>query len=96
LNAYLCSQHLPAILSADDQAFVAHTLAGALRDMALGEHLPVVLGGGIVRRYPAIAAILNDLSPNPVERTIAATEAKSAAYAGLQYLARLHEAAGNR
>ncbi len=50
-----------------------------------------VLGGGIARRYSAIATLLNDLIPNPTERTAAPAEAKSAAYAGLEYRARLHE-----
>jgi len=93
VNAYLCSQHLPATLSADDQAFVARTLARALRDMAVDEHLPLVLGGGIVRHYPAIATLLNDLIPNPTERTAAPAEAKSAAYAGLAHLASRYETA---
>jgi len=91
VNAYLCAPHLPAALGADDQAFVARTLARALRAMAVDERLPLVLGGGIPRRYPAIATLLNDLIPNPTERTAAPAEAKSAAYAGLQYLACLHE-----
>ncbi len=92
LNAYLCAQHLPATLSTDDQVFVAHTLGGALRDMALDENLPLVVGGGIIRRYPAIATLLNDLIPQPTERTAAPAEAKSAAYAGLEYLTRLRAA----
>jgi len=91
VNAYLCAQHLPAALSAADQAFVARTLAGALRDMAVDERLPLVLGGGIPRRYPAIVTLLADLIPNPTERTAAPAEAKSAAYAGLEYLTRRHE-----
>lgn len=88
LNAYLCSQHLPAVLTADDQAFVARTLAFALEDMSVDDYVPLVLGGGIVRRYPAIATILNGLTPNPTEITAAPAEAKSAAYAGLDYLSR--------
>ncbi len=92
LNAYLCSQHLPATLSPDDQAFVARTLAGALRAMAVDERLLLVLGGGIVRRYPAIATLLAALLPNPTGLTVAPIEAKSAAYAGLDHLARLYEA----
>ena len=97
VNAYLCSQHLPVALSVDDQTFVARTLAKALRDMAVDERLPLVLGGGITRRYPAIATLLDDLIPNSTERTAVPAEAKSAAYAGLEYLARLHkhETAGN-
>lgn len=91
LNAYLCAQHLPVVLSSDDQAFVARTLGGALRDMAVAADLPLVLGGGITRRYPAIATLLNDVIPHPTERTAAPAEAKSAAYAGLDYPARLHE-----
>ncbi len=88
LNAYLCSQRLPATLGADDQAFVARMLAGALRDMALVERLPLVLAGGIARRYPAIVALVDALIPNPTESTAAPSEAKSAAYAGLEHLAR--------
>ncbi len=88
LNAYLCSQHLPATLGADDQAFVARMLAHALRDMAVAERLPLVLAGGITRRYPAIVALVDALVPNPTESTAAPTEAKSAAYAGLEYLSR--------
>ncbi len=60
--------------------------------MALDENLPLVLGGGIMRRYPAIATLLNDLIPHPTERTAAPAEAKSAAYAGLEYLTRLRAA----
>ena len=90
LNAYLCSQHLPTPLSADDQLFVARLLSAVLRDMAIGEHLPVVLGGGITRRYPAIVSLLGSLIPNATEPTAAPDEAKSAAYAGLAYLASRH------
>ena len=63
VNAYLCAQHLPAALNADDQAFVARTLARALRDIAVDERLPLVLGGGVTRRYPAIAHSWMALSP---------------------------------
>jgi hypothetical protein len=90
LNAYLCSQNLPTLLTAEDCAFVARTLASALKDMSVDERMPLVLGGGIARRYPIIAAILDDLIPNPTELTAAPAEAKSAAYAGLDYLSRLH------
>ncbi len=92
LNAYLRAHHLPATLSTDDQAFVARTLAGALRDMEVDERLPLVLGGGIARRYPAIAMLLADLISNPAARTAVPIEAKSAAYAGLDYLARHYAA----
>ena len=90
LNAYLCSQNLPTMLTVEDCAFVAHTLASALKDMCVDERMPLVLGGGIARRYPIIAAILDDLIPNPTELTAAPAEAKSAAYVGLDYLSRLH------
>ncbi len=92
LNAYLCSQHLPATLGADDQAFVARMLAAALREMGVDERLPLVLGGGIARRYPAIIALLDALVPNPTEPTAAPAVATSAAYAGLEYLSRRRSA----
>jgi len=57
--------------------------------MATDEQALLVLGGGIGRRYPGIASILDGLIPNPTQTTIAPTEAKSAAYAGLDYLTHL-------
>ncbi len=90
LNAYLCTQNLPAALTVEDCAFVARTLALALKDMSVAERMPLVLGGGIARRYPAIVTILDDLMPNPTVLTAAPAEAKSAAYVGLEYLSRLH------
>jgi len=86
LNAHLCSQRLPAALTAADQAYIARTLAFALEDMSVDERTLLVLGGGIARRYPAIASILDSLAPNPTELTLVPVEAKSAAYAGLDYL----------
>jgi hypothetical protein len=90
LNAYLCSQNLPSVLTAEDCAFVARTLASALKDMSVDERMLLVLGGGITRRYPAIVTMLDDLIPNPTQLTAAPAEAKSAAYIGLEYLVRLH------
>lgn len=49
LNAYLCTQNLPAALTVEDCIFVARTLALALKDMSIEERMPLVLGGGIVR-----------------------------------------------
>jgi predicted NBD/HSP70 family sugar kinase len=89
LNAYLCAQALPRPLSTDDCAAVAGRLASTLTELAVDPHLLVVLGGGIARRYPAIATTLADRIPNRVELTAIPAEAKSAAYAGLDYLARL-------
>jgi hypothetical protein len=90
LNAYLCSQNLPRGLTAEDCAFVARTLASALKDMSVDERMLLVLGGGIARRYPAIVTILDDLIPKSTALTAAPAEAKSAAYLGLEYLVRLH------
>lgn len=89
VNAHLCSENLPAVLTKEDCAFVARTLALALEDMSVEPSLPVVLGGGMARRYPAIARILDKLVANPTEITAAPANAKSAAYAGLEYLVRL-------
>jgi hypothetical protein len=90
LNAYLCSQNLPRVLTAADCALVARTLASALEDLSVDGRRLLVLGGGIARRYPALVTVLDDLIPNPTELTAAPAEAKSAAYAGLEYLARSH------
>jgi hypothetical protein len=89
LNAYLCSQNLPRPLTAEDCAALARTLASALTDLAVDGRRLLVLGGGIARRYPAIVRLLAERVPNPTELTAAPAEAKSAAYAGLNYLARL-------
>jgi hypothetical protein len=67
---------------------VARTLASTLKDMSVDERMLLVLGGGIARRYPALASILDSLIPNPTELTVAPAEATSAAYAGLDYLSR--------
>jgi predicted NBD/HSP70 family sugar kinase len=88
VNSYLCSASLPKMLTEEDCGFVARTLASALRDKSIDGRMLLVLGGGIVRRYPAIVAILNDLIPNPTELTAAPAEAKSAAFLRLGYLAR--------
>lgn len=90
LNAYLCSKNLPSVLTAADCAFVARTLAAALTDLSVDGRKLLVLGGGIARRYPAMATILDDLIPNPIELTAAPAEAKSAAYVGLEHLVRSH------
>ena len=92
LNSLLESRRLPHRLTDGDQAFVAQALAAALAALAPGEGVPLVLGGGIARRYPAIAALLDRLVPNPTALTRAPAEAKSAAYAGLDYLARQRSA----
>lgn len=89
LNASLCSQNLPRPLTAKDCAYLAHTLAAALTEMAVDRRRLLVLGGGIARGYPAIVTLLAELVPNPTELTAAPAEAKSAAYAGLDYLVRL-------
>jgi hypothetical protein len=86
----VASRGLPTMLTAENCAYVARTLASALKDMSVDERMPLVLGGGIARRYPIIVAILAGLIPNPTELTAAPAEAKSAAYVGLDYLSRQH------
>jgi predicted NBD/HSP70 family sugar kinase len=86
LNSILAAQRLPRWLDYADQLFVAQTLASALQGKALSTERLLVLGGGIIRRYPTIATMLGELLPNPIETTAAPSEAKSAAYAGLDYL----------
>lgn len=87
LNSELSSRRLPARLAREDEERIARTLAAALGGLVADEQLLIVLGGGIARRYPSIASILDGLAPNPVEVTVAPFEAKSSAYAGLEYLA---------
>jgi len=94
LNSLLESRRLPPHLTDEDQAFVARTLAAALVDLAPDQDAPLVLGGGIARRYAAIAARLDHLVPNPTTLTRAPAEAKSTAYAGLDYLSRRPAASG--
>lgn len=86
LNSLVCSQNLPNPLTETDQVFVAQTLAPDLHAADESGQTLVVLGGGIVRRYPDIVPLLAGLIPNPTEGTAAPFEAKSAAYAGLDYL----------
>lgn len=85
LNSHLAAQYLPTPLTVTDQGHVARTLAQALKLRAVDTKTLVVLGGGIARRYPAIAPFLADHIPNPVANTAAPAQAKSAAYAGLAY-----------
>lgn len=87
LNAYLAADCLPPHLSAADAHQIAQRLALALGRIAHDPTRPLVLAGGIGRRYPAIAAALASLIANPVLASAAPPEAKSAAYAGLDYLA---------
>jgi predicted NBD/HSP70 family sugar kinase len=87
LNSHLAARYLPTPLIEADQRRVASTLARALHDRAVDTQPLVVLGGGIARRYPAIATILADYIPNFVANTAAPKEAKSAAYAGLAHVA---------
>lgn len=88
LNAYLAANKLPNPLSEADQQFVAQTLMRGLERTDASDDLMLVIGGGIGRRYSGIAKNLAALVPNRVEGSIAPLEAKSAAYAGLDYLAR--------
>ncbi|WP_220207719.1 ROK family protein [Reticulibacter mediterranei] len=90
LNAYLCSSSLPTPLGEQDQIFVARMLAGAFQSLSLTDQVPLVLGGGIVRRYPGIGCLVNEQIANRVELTAAPLQAKSAAYAGLEYLSQIH------
>ena len=87
LNAELEARALPAELSPEDQQFIAQTLARALDLNPLDQQMPIVLSGRMSRRYPSIIAKLAALVPYHIERTAAPPEAKSAAYAGLDYLA---------
>jgi predicted NBD/HSP70 family sugar kinase len=87
LNSELSAQALPIFLREADQTFIAEKLHQALRDIRVSTLLPIVLGGGIARRYPMIASMLDALVPNGVELSHAPFEAKSAAYRGLDYLA---------
>ncbi len=86
LNSELSAQYLPTWLCEADQMFVAEKLHQALRHIRVSAILPIVLGGGITRRYPGIAFMLDALVPNAVEVSRAPSEAKSAAYRGLDYL----------
>jgi predicted NBD/HSP70 family sugar kinase len=88
LNSELSSRRLPARLAQQDQERAARLLAVALEGVAPDEQMLVVVGGGIGRRYPDIASRLDRLIPNPAQVTIAPAEAKSSAYAGLDYLTR--------
>jgi predicted NBD/HSP70 family sugar kinase len=87
LNSELEARALPSVLSAADQQFVAQTLAHALAIHPVDQQLPIILGGGISRRYPAILTHFASLANHAIEGTAAPPEAKSAAYAGLDYLA---------
>ena len=87
LNAELEARALPTELSPEDQQFVAQTLARALEMNPVDQQVRIILSGGIIRRYPTIIAKLARLVPYHIEGTAAPPEAKSAAYAGLDYLA---------
>jgi len=76
------------MLGPDDLACIARTLAAALRATEHGTGTPLVLGGGIARRYPMLVALLAARRPYPVWPSRAPAAAKSAAYAGLEVLAR--------
>lgn len=89
LNSELESSRLPGLLSEKDIEHVALTLSRAIKLKDMHPEIILILGGGISRRYPGIAHHLERLIPNSVEGTIAPPEAKSAAYAGLHYLAML-------
>ena len=71
LNSLLAAEYLPTPLAEADQRGVAFTLAWALHARAVDTHTLVVLGGGIIRRYPMIATILADQLPHPVANTLA-------------------------
>ena len=86
LNSELAARRLPPWLEAEDQTRVARTLASALVAVASDAGALVIVGGGIARRYPGIVATLDRLVPNVVQPTSAPAGAKSAAYAGLDYL----------
>lgn len=94
LNSLLEARRLPQALTPETYAFIAEQLAGALGRKGADAHIPIVLGGGIVRRHPAIADHLAARVPNPVGRTLAPPEAKSAAAMGLAYLVRRAGAGG--
>jgi hypothetical protein len=88
LDTLLAARWLPPMLGPDDLACIARTLAAALRATEHGTGTPLVLGGGIARRYPMLVALLAARRPYPVWPSRAPAAAKSAAYAGLEVLAR--------
>jgi len=87
LNSELEARALPPVLSAADQKFIAEMLGRALAMHPIDRQLPIILGGGIIRRYPAIRTHFASLVSHAIEATAAPAEAKSAAYAGLAYCA---------
>lgn len=87
LNAYLAADRLPNPFDDADQRFVAQMLATALERVGTFDNPLMVIGGGMGRRYPAIASQLAVITSKIVETTAAPPKAKSAAYAGLDFLA---------
>lgn len=87
LNSELAAAALPPVLTKADQTFVVEKIALALRVRAVDVRLPIVLGGGIARRYAELVPYLAHQWLAPVEASAAPPEAKSAAYLGLEYLA---------
>lgn len=91
LNAYLAADRLADPLDSQGQRYIVEKLAAALALVATQADTLIVLGGGIGRRYPTLAKHLATLVANPIEPSSAAPEAKSAAYAGLDFLARMDD-----
>jgi predicted NBD/HSP70 family sugar kinase len=93
LNSLLAAKHLPQLLTEQDYTFVARQLATALYTKgAIDDTQRIVLGGGIVRRHPGMKDQLARLIAHPISLTLAPPETKSAAYAGLAYLAQHYDA----
>lgn len=86
LNSELESKRLPKVLADKDLDYVAHTLSKAFVQKKIDTSTLLVLGGGIIRRYPQIASKLDRLIPNSVDVTVTPSESKSSAFAGLHYL----------
>lgn len=86
LNSELESRRLPKVLSDTHLDYVAQTLSKAIELKKIDMDTLLVLGGGIIRRYPNIASKLDHLIPNSVDVTITPSESKSSAFAGLHYL----------